>query len=240
MGYSLASEYHDGRVLMFNPDRLDMGVHIVYSGSCLRNIVETYAEKLNAYDLLQFHLAQGHTIARIDLCLDLRDSGLSIQALHNQCDARQHKTALKSHSIITGTQGTTLYIGSTKNRKRLMRIYDKAREQGLSGVDWIRIEASFYGIHAHSVAQWFNSDQDVRPALRNICDFPNDAIWTKVFNGVSKLEYSIETVTRNMSTMAWLSRQVVPALARLQLEGHDLIFLYNWVQEYIDSEYKDK
>ena len=135
-GYTNAIRFSNGVVAMNNPNQSRMGTYVVYSGSAIANVMESME------DVIDFHMGMGHRISRLDLAVDAIDSDLDIWELAQQYKEKKCKTAAKSGAIMKDLdyEGDTLYIGSTKKRKKLLRVYNKAVEMGLDGINWKRIE----------------------------------------------------------------------------------------------------
>ena len=118
------------------------------SGAGCRTIEHHWADMQTFLAWVQAH---AHSITRIDLAMDDRDGLLDIVDLYRRSDVRwlddgiQNDRCMwwgkpRTSSQIRGTQGTTLYFGSSKSAV-MVRIYDKAKEQKMPiGIHWVRTE----------------------------------------------------------------------------------------------------
>src|SRR5438309_1062031 len=75
-GYTHAIENRQGAVVMWNVKRGNMGAHITYTGKVL-NIYRS--EGVDAEGIVKHHSDSGHTASRIDLAIDVMDSGMSVK-----------------------------------------------------------------------------------------------------------------------------------------------------------------
>ena len=109
---------------------------------------------------------------RIDTAIDLRASeGDTFDDLFDELEpvCRSGSLVGESDRIWAGPKGTTCYFGSTDSA-RMMRIYDKGKEQGLQGNNWIRFEAQF--------------TKDVANAMTS--DLVDSENWTKFAQGATR------------------------------------------------------
>lgn len=228
MGYTKARQYIvSGVLVMFNPDNIKMGQHIVYSGNAL-NILENLGTK--AIEILKYHLDAGHFVARLDIAIDVYDSNLSIENLARQVKEKKHSTNSKSHLHIQGSQGETLYIGSLKNRKKLLRIYDKGAEKQ-TGENWKRLELEIHGKSATMAGKEIvvNGLDCIPSIIKAYCDFPDDEIFQNIIgNEYLSIRVSDEKVS---DTVRWLFETVAPAFARQALADKTLI--HRWTAEVV-------
>lgn len=95
---------------------------------------------------------------RIDYCFDVFDHPDSVASIWKNCIEPNYAGTKKTHSVVFGAKGVTIYLGSRKSAY-FLRIYDKQAEQN-SDHKWIRIELEmkkhvarqFQG-NAHELAQ---------------------------------------------------------------------------------------
>lgn len=216
MGYDLGAKHDTGIRQYSSTKREDMGTHVVYSGMALKR-VEEHVE-LKPLELLKYHLFRGDKISRLDVAVDLFNTGVDISefetAFVNGDCKTQAKTGTKVQSL-TG-QGHTFYIGSRKARKKLLRIYDKASEQGLAG-DWIRIEMQVMGepasVLSYRLCNGKSQSKDIITAIAGFCSFPTVDIWNELMD--NKESYKLGSISSEKGdTRRWLREQCVPALAK--------------------------
>lgn len=137
-------EYYDGILIAYN---LDDNYNVTdtfldISGKGCRAL-ETFNpdfdwfQFLNMYDK-QIRSRDAH-ISRIDIACDIDDGSLSIKQI--QKFSRQELYVCKSKVLpdVRYMRTQEVYFGSPRS-DRLLRIYDKALEQGIPYTNWLRIE----------------------------------------------------------------------------------------------------
>jgi len=79
-------------------------------------------------------------IARLDVACDLKDSdNITMEKMSKSIRQKRYTCKSGYYDLVTGSSGETIYLGSPKSDRRL-RIYDKAKEQKLDDIKWIRFE----------------------------------------------------------------------------------------------------
>jgi len=170
----------------FNPERLDMGVHLSLSGQALQFFFDHCPSSYGPLEFLT-ELAtvraalinddrESVNFTRIDLALDDRDQNLDLEMIAEYCRRkwRDGEASLTSrfrneplYYSGLGTGGTSIYFGDKSSQTRV-RLYDKASEQKLdSSVHWIRCEMQFRQDRADEVCRniVFGDGVDVVPKL---------------------------------------------------------------------------
>ena len=236
-GYTHAKKYLTGVIEMVNPNRPDMGTHIMYSGKTLQLIQERYG--VTRDEILHFHTNISGRIARIDYAIDLRGYNLNIDGLWEQLESGQATTKSSHSRIQSGNdKGYTLYVGSRKKRKKLLRVYDKAKELGNFVDDYKRIELECHSDSArNSASLYINSGfspQTITSMVRAFCDFPLSNVWSTVLNTEP---LKIPTGDKSIgNTEKWLLEQVAPAFARVLVTNPEF---YEIFKNQVEYEYND-
>lgn len=217
-GYGVARTFINGVVEYSAPFKESMGTHVVYSGKSLERI---RLELEGDFDPLSFHWFYGHKVTRIDYALDMiGDDAPSIAPLIEAFENGNVNTGVRSLPKVISTgkdQHETMYIGSMKKRKKLMRIYRKDIQLGGGYAEkWLRAELECRNIEANSSVDEFMGIYDDRVAIKSLikgfCDFPDDEAWTIA---TGKETTTIPTQAhRAGNTKKWLIESVVPALAK--------------------------
>lgn len=220
-GYTSARQFVPyGVTESINPDRPEMGIHVVYSGAALTRLAEKGVSPLT----ILTHIANaGGRCTRLDVALDVRDSGLNLAYMQNEFEAgnvRSNARKITPVGRIIGSQGT-LYIGS-RTSEAFMRVYDKAHEQGRGDEDWLRIELELKGSKARKAHNALLSESwiDYIPAIiRGFCDWPEYSRWSDIFD----IEPEIMTTDKRhgSDTRTWVLEQVAPAIAKMQIVHGD-------------------
>lgn len=214
-GYNVARELETGAIIAWHTDRKDMGVHVRLSGQTLR----WYATKQATWhDILRWiKEAHGRT-SRIDLALDVRDSTLTLTNLRKP-NLHPYKGKGRTPKFLpmgTIEDGWTVYVGSRSSDK-FLRIYDKAKEQGLDDENYVRIELETKGEIAHAVGWEFpekTTDECVEMAqtlIRGVADFAL-VDWQAA---LSSRDVALSTPQgKDRDTFGWLIKICAPALAK--------------------------
>jgi len=215
-GYTLALQSIAGVTMMQNPDRPDMGTHFIYTGKTLHKCNELY--NVSRDDILRHHTSIGGSLSRIDFAIDIIDSNISLNNLWYQLENSTARTRSSHSRTQSGANGgDTVYVGSRKTRRKMVRIYDKAKEQKDFLSDYKRIELECRSTIARSSAlQYQDSDYSpdaINSMIRGVIDFPDDKVWTTIFtHEATKIPVAPPT---SGNTEAWLLNQAAPAMARV-------------------------
>lgn len=157
-GYNRAVGLTFGR-LDYHTFREDMKIGVQFSGADLLGLTEM---GIHHHSLISYAFTLPLCkFTRLDFAVDVFGQG-SPEDVFSALQAGRFETKAKSYSIIqqfeNGPQetdhysaGCTLYIGSRQSPK-MLRVYDKAAEQGLSGVKWLRVELEAKDDYAHQLA----------------------------------------------------------------------------------------
>ncbi|HKY46312.1 MAG TPA: replication initiation factor domain-containing protein [Pyrinomonadaceae bacterium] len=214
-GYSDAFKYSTGVIVMWNTKRPAMGLHIIYTGKVLQTIRERYG--VNADEILRYHTTLQGRVSRCDFALDVHQSGLSIGNLWDELENGQAQTK-SSHSRTQNGQnrGYTLYVGSRKKRKKMLRIYDKAKEVGDFVSDWLRVELETRSDVARNATRLYQdrncTPETIAGMVLGFCDFPSVDLWQRT---ISAPHDKIPVGTHQTGdTEGWLLNQCAPALAK--------------------------
>lgn len=213
-GYTDAVQNAVGAKAMNNPLRKEMGVHLNYSASTLRQYL---ARDIDALTVLRWHMRNSARCSRIDLAIDVRDSDLSIAVLYELLDSGQAYSRALSFTLISGHDGgKTLYVGS-RSSETMLRIYDKGKEQG-TDENWIRIELEAKGNQAQAIARQLADKTEAQAAqytkqvIAGLVSFPTPA-WSEVIQ--QHATYLAPANKRETDTEAWLLKVAAPSLGRL-------------------------
>lgn len=148
-GYSYAVRHPFGHIVMSNTKRSDMGVHVMFSGSALNQLLEGGIDQFN---LIRWAVGEGAKITRIDLSVDLYGTPVDLEKLFKSKQIKGQEGTSRKRSRITDDEGGyTIYFGSRKSAK-VLRVYNKAAERNLPGVIWTRFEMEIREDAAHEVA----------------------------------------------------------------------------------------
>lgn len=218
-GYTSALLYTSGAIEMWNENKPRMGRHFIYTGKVLQRIQEMYG--VSRDEILRFHTTLQGRVARIDFAIDIKQSGLLLTDLWEALEGKNAVT-LSGHSRTQsgGNKGDTVYVGSRKTRKKLLRMYDKAKELGDFLEDYKRVELEMRGNVAVNASHQYQDSGYLQSCImgmvRKFCDFPSISQWSDIFQA-EPVKIPVGT-HKTGDTEAWLLRQVAPALARAMLD----------------------
>lgn len=212
-GYNTGLKFSDGRMEFTHTTRPDMGLHIQWDGSSLD------ALSFPALDLVKFLLSAGARFTRIDLATDAIGYNLKPEDATNEIRQGRFKCRCKKTPCwfdpIYG--GWTQYLG-TKASEIHLRIYDKAKELGISG-DYTRVELVVRGTRASKAAQAIVHGADFRELVAGYVQFPEWKEWREV---MAAHAVALPAEKKETATDLWLLNQCAKTLARrLDERGDD-------------------
>lgn len=217
LGYKVAHVFQNGITHLWSDDRPE--IHVIYSGETLKTI----SEIMSIRELVQWHEDLGHRVSRIDTAVDVFDSNLLVTAFSNLWKKGNVKTRAKSAILISDPRnetGDTFYVGSLKKRRKLLRIYDKGKEQQVNE-DWIRFEMQWGSGAARTAAKQISECESLSTVIKSqmigYCDFNNE-VWREVFAKTTPLKVSHDLPHGLSNRERWLYNVVLPALTQQEKE----------------------
>jgi len=219
-GYSNASVDNNGVVLQWNPDRADMGHHVIFSGSALRNIFS--GETVQPQSLLRACLDAGGLVSRLDLASDLSGEALDLSRLYKSLEQGANiGTARTFGQIRSNDNGHTIYIGSRQS-ERFMRIYNKAAQTGLTSDYWFRFELECKGMVARAMASMLVSQHEWLPVFVGVCsgmlNIPGSPELGPFYNAASAA-IGLPKIEKQTDREKWIAEQVIAAVARHYIDN---------------------
>lgn len=168
-GYRKGLKHVTGAVILWD-GLAGMGVHVVLNGDALAFFGDVVNELVHSYDF---------SCSRIDIAYD-SDSFTVDDVIDGRYVAvvRASRRTLV-HDISTGAK--TLYLGSLRGGRKLIRIYDKAKEQGLDGV-LTRVEIQLREEYADAAFRHLLGGGDIK-------DIAGRAVSFRVPGGARKNEW---------------------------------------------------
>lgn len=233
-GYTEGAATLDGALIMWNPNRPDMGAHFSINGASLPMIGDLRA-------FLQSAIDAGGKFTRLDVALDDRSGLLDWQTIERAVRGCELTSRWKSAKVTddvdfaTGaTSGRIIRFGQRSSRASA-RLYDKRLERIQKGETdpghWLRYEVEFHAEDADAIARLAVADEwpTVLGVMRQYLDFRTPGAdsnksrwavaswWARFMGFVGKVkglfsgerQRSIEDVRR------WVARQVSPSIALL-------------------------
>lgn len=217
-GYTHAVSHPWGHTIFWHMDRQEMGVNIMFTG---RACNELYENGIDVIALIRSFSERKFRFTRLDLALDIHDVKIDIVGLL-ECE---HTGSVNNDPVLIqkgkmARGGATLYAGSWKSDK-FMRIYDKAKERGLSDAIWTRIEIQLAGRTATKIAaQMANMTETecgkfTQRLIKGMYN-PQDEVFQQALDGAPERVSS--TKNEQHDTYEWIMGVVAKSVARTIIE----------------------
>ncbi len=221
-GYTTASLYSDKRVLMSNPDRPEMGNHIVWNGEAC-GLCPIAPENLIAY-----LFKAGFSFTRIDFAIDLINCNIDPAQATEEITNGRVKTRAQQFPFWADAKGKgyTQYIGK-KASEVYARIYDKAAEMGIKQ-DHTRVELVVRHGRANHAAFAVSNGSDFRGMVLSFVNFEEWSEWNKAMDAP---EIKLPKEQKIGNTEKWLLDACAPALARTIFLNPEAGFFAKFVDE---------
>lgn len=218
-GYTAAIESvaYKGVVVMWSPERADMGVSVDVPGGALG--------LLDVWTLIKHVVDNDYSVSRIDLAIDVPERW-SAKTMLKKLRKGEVLTAAKRWHHITGPSGWTVYVGS-RTSERFLRVYDKGAQMRTDDA-WTRVELECKGDYARGITKYLNQEGQLGAGniIKDFADFETYLPWRLAmasptpFMGIPKVE-------KQTDTQAWLLNTVAPCLVKAV--ERDLAFEKKWV-----------
>jgi len=205
-GYTVGSLYEDGRILMTNPGRPEMGAHLLWSGDACDNCPMDHIDLLKHLDKAKF------SFTRLDMAIDaincnLRPQQATEEIKNGRCKSRAKKAPRRDDAL---EPGYSQYVG-TKASEIFLKLYDKAEELHIVG-DYTRIELTCRQKRADKAAQKVIQGVDFRALVVAFADFPGWREWQAIMDVIP---VKLPSERHETNTERWLLDACAPALARV-------------------------
>lgn len=207
-----------------------MGVHLQISGQGCRTLE---SRDINLWSLL-FYMAQDErvNITRLDIAVDL-DYKILHKFIKNITDGRyiSKNRQIKVYNSVQDKQlkAETLYLGSRQS-KCLIRVYDKAVEQGLTdGTIWERIEIQLKADYIKNYVPMlqlsipsavssllFAYFRPLKKVEKNITRSEVEKYYLNILEDIKKISLFCKAEKKTIEDkFNWVSTQVAPTVALL-------------------------
>lgn len=164
------------------------------------------------------------TITRLDFAVDIKGEGVRTADVLSAVENGRVSTSARRIGVIREASidnplggGLTLYVGS-RSSLTLIRVYDKAAEQGISG-DWVRLELEAKQEKAYRMAEAMISQGIALAgcaAIREV--FRTDIEWIeKALNGEGTINLNLHR--KHTDWEKWIVKVVIPNYERAVMEG---------------------
>lgn len=213
-GYRAATTDENGVQVMWNPDRSEMGHHVIFSGSALRHIFERHG--ISSEAILRAASHAGASFTRLDLAKDAQDVQINLDRTWLELNSRStHGQARTFGRIQSEDGGYTIYVGSRQS-ERFLRLYDKAIESKLSDRLWFRLEIETKGMVARAVAASLRSSHNWSGVFDGIVlgmVGEPESIGLEDFFSDGDVAVSLPKIERHSDREKWIESQVIAAVA---------------------------
>ena len=204
-----------GGISILYDGRADMGVCVDITGKGCREFESHSTSSWD--DLFSYVLSfsEDYNITRLDVAADDHTGLLDIDVLRDDTDDHHYVSKSRTWEVDYGSAGTTIYHGSKKS-DMLIRIYDKAAEQGIDE-HWIRVEMQMRdqiatgflsGMHGDSLGEHFcgvlcNYLRYVDPTTGvNMSRWPMTVYWSNFLQTVRRIRcWSAPGVDYNLGNL---------------------------------------
>ena len=238
-GLGYKDQLINNNIRIYFNGNLGMGVNTSISGKGCRYME---SQGINLWSLV-FRLAQSAkiNITRVDLALDTNIK--LIDKIRDNIDRKKYISKSRSISYIcksgtTSTRTETVYIGS-RSSDLMIRIYDKAVEQGLEEIDWERWEIVLKkdkikeaipllkkGISKTFKNILFTYFRPISKVESNKSRSKVESWYLKFLGKVEKVSLYKDPEQKTIEDKwAWVEKQVAPTLALLSLAFENTDFL---------------
>ena len=223
-GYNSGREF-DQANMYIHTERPEQGISVDLTGSHLRKARDEGFDE----EIIRQIQATSDKITRLDLAIDLEDSGLTLFKFLKAWREERTKTwatkvlPVTEHTKRRGVTGETIYYGS-RTSNRYIRVYNKALEQGVSA-DWLRIELVLKHPRSTKALEMLTNGGNITSLVRSQI---HDYVWEW---GVDDLDeilegemLEIEPVGRKQTdTTSWLIDTVIPLIGRQLVDGNEAV-----------------
>lgn len=225
MGYTDAMINRLGAKVMWNIKRADMGIFVQYAGSVL-NLYRQ--EGIDAIDIVIYHQEKRGRTTRLDLAIDVFDSGIKPKHIYDALERGKAQTvAGRKYSFIVGSDsGSTLYVGS-RTSESMLRVYDKGVEMETEK-DWLRVEIELKGNKAREAATLITEREAgkhinlAQRLVNGMIDWPVK-VWQQIMTAeAEKLSASRK---RESDTKTWLLELVAPSMGKYIARTQDKLIV---------------
>jgi hypothetical protein len=218
-GYSHAKLYQSGALECYHPEQEQMGIHVIYTAQSLLSACENY--NCSQYEILDY-FSESAKITRLDLALDAENIEIDIRKLYEQMltgiVVSRARTFDFTESAKAGNEigARTAYVGSMRNRKKLLRTYDKGMQMNLDHY-LIRFELETHGGIAQNAACLLLDDisrmqETIAGMIQGYADF-SKSVAAPVFADVASIKIGLPRYQRS-DTANWLINSVAKTLAK--------------------------
>jgi len=262
-GYSRIIRLNGSALLMFNPERSDMGVHLEIPASGFRSFLGPEDTVESLIDLLVNQL--GGRPTRIDVAYDDYAGLLDIEAIDEYfargafvCRWRTGRREYEFRCSDQEPRGRIVRLGKRQS-EAYGRIYDKRLEQVAKGKTveheyWHRVEIEFKGAKAPAVAQLVlreDAPEQLRGLLYGYLDFkevdaedsnkrrwPTSSWWLTFLDNVGKVHLCLPKPSESVEkTGEWLEAQIAPSIALMAVAmgAGDVAAGMAYIRELVDD-----
>jgi DNA relaxase NicK len=245
-GYISAFQVLQTGVILWHPEKLNMGVHVSLPSKALALLPEL---GYSAMDILKMVVSLGGKPTRLDIAIDTDQT--TVEEVEASYDRGEYVGKMRNVSVRASKsgRGRTLYFGGRadgkrgSNIRRFARVYDKAAEQNVSGV-WSRAEVEFRHEHAGTALTHILAGKNPAGLILSTIDFRQGdqkntderlrlGWWSAWVGAAERVCFAIQTVKKTIEEMyEWVKLQCGPTLAALMIAcNYDKFLIFSIVDD---------
>lgn len=222
------SPYKDGfrskyAGIYWHPEYAEFGVMVECTGA---DLSQMRADAFMPDGLIEWIEQRGGRFTRVDFAIDLINTGARPSDVYKAWMKRKVQTPARKITLLQNRNakgaidGETVYIGSRQSEK-LIRIYDKAKEQGKGG-DWIRVELELKQGHARAFVVSMQRNGAIRTALsylRSMIRYSTVEWLEDLFESKYKVFPVAQLGRKETNFERWFWKMIFPAIERAAREN---------------------
>ena len=236
--YYSNGEYYDGILIAYNMDENYQvtDTFLDVSGKGCRTIEQlnpgfNWFVFLNRYDA-GIRDRSVH-VSRIDIACDVLDGSVTIEQVQKHTRAELYVCKSKVLPDVRYMRSMEVYFGSPKS-DRLLRIYDKALEQGIPDTNWLRLEFQLRNDNATSWYLNWCQHKDVGKLYSGVMlDFLR---FVSPLKGTSIKDVKADRHQGRLPTAPWWERFIgdVERIPQLYLPGEEYTLVH--LERYLEKQ----
>jgi len=233
--YGYRRQLANGNVRIYFEGKDDMGIHVQLSGQGCRQVEESL--KGDWLTLFKKIIDVEGTFTRLDLAVDDFAGVLNIEKIQKKTKRKEYVSRFTNWEVRTSCKndsnryGKSVYFGSAKSDIRL-RFYDKAAEQEIEDLHWVRTELQLRNERASNAILLYASGKSigeiVAGVLKNYIRFVDPSsdsnkwrwktskFWDKFITNAEVLRLTGGPKKKTLDDVyTWINKSVAPSLALL-------------------------
>ncbi len=221
---------HPGGRFYWNDGERTLGSYAVFAGDDLALI--RARTRLTDDELLERLAFNASNFTRVDFCINITSG--DVKETRREFEAGRRKTRVRTAwepDYFAGGRGRTIYFGS-KDSKKMLRVYDKARELKLAAdviLNRIELQATKGAGNALAKKMLAVTVKDTgKTAIRDFIDFPELEWYQDALSGAQDVAMQL-TPAKEADFMKWLNESVGPSIKKRIDAGQHTEEIRDWL-----------